>query len=175
MEENKYFRDVTSPEEIKKVKDKILELIELLPGSDHTDYEALILAMEIQSDLTALLKRNDGTSKDIEHEIDRARKKKEALTDLLAMNDTVDKLRLKLKPEVSKEMAQQSSGIKKYMKHRSTQGINERQTIRNNAAAAVAAKHENVKKPDGNSSEEDETGNSTDLLDDGGNSEAQPT
>lgn len=146
-------------EDREKAVKKIKELFELISPIEQCNWEALLLTIEIRENLNALLNDKNPNSRDIQAEIELARKKKEALKDLMEMNETMKKIFDEMSPDEQANFNSRGSGIKKIIQQKSANNLKERNEQREQARKQIEER--------ANGSVKSIQGEDIDLLDQG--------
>lgn len=124
-------------EEIQAIKAQINELLDQLPLSERGDYDAFLLAIDLQAELSALIQRKEEKNSEvIQMLIDTALKKQKGLEQLMALNETVKKIWGSLTEGQKDTIGMKGFSIRSVLKKQKQDKINDAIRISNETTGA---------------------------------------
>lgn len=113
-------KDLT-PDEIHEVREQINDLLEQLPFHERGDYDVFLLAVDLQQELSALIRRKSDQATDaatIQALIDASLKKQKGLEQLQSIADTIRSVWTKLTAAQQADVSSKGFAIKTIMQQK---------------------------------------------------------
>lgn len=125
-------------DEVKAIREQIKELIESLPLIERGSYDVLMMSIDLQQEITALInQKTDATSTAVVNDkLDLAFKKQKGLDQLISLNKKTREIWDEITPDQQQDMQQRGASLRRVIKYKKEKEIKDAITTAQELAAS---------------------------------------